>query len=176
MGNSKRYKYYIYAAIVSTISLVLFVATNKFDNISSLLISCSVGLMPFLVDFFLFLDKTNLIRKDKTFRLLRGISRFVIGLIIAIIVILFLMWLPILQPSFDFSHLCFRIDNNFNVLNSVCEPIMSVIFSNSVVAWYYGIVFVISVAVRFLNTYFYSRKIENKIKKEENKTKEDKPK
>lgn len=157
----KDVKFYIYGGIISLISLMLFVSNVSFDNISSLLTSCCVGMMPFLLDFFLFLDKTEYLRGDKVFQILRRVTVVCISLIMLLIFPWVLKSIGVLEPSVIDNtncayYLCFNRNNVFNNLNGI-ESVWEVVFSTNMALWYYVFIFVISVLLKFCNQFFITK-------------------
>ncbi len=173
--NSSTKKYYIYSAIISLFSLLLFFINENFTDVIALTTSICVGLLPFLIDGNVFLNDTVYYREDKTFKHLRGFTKLVVFLILVIVGIKLLIIIPLFDtPSNEnLLYLCFNKNTEFNRLNSYCETFMSKMLSIRAFCIYYAIIFVLSVTMRLINSHYYRKKIESYRTKHEKNDKDD---
>lgn len=155
-------KYYISSAAVSFLSLLVLFVNSSSTNVITALISFCVSLLPFLVDFVLFLNNTIDFKYERRFKILR---RCTIGMCI-VIGILLAVWLlegiRFLQlPKDSTMYLCLNPDSDFlNGFNSSLKPFFSCVLSVSSLRIGFIFVFIVSVVIKFLDAKNYGQEIE----------------
>lgn len=161
--STKPKKYYIAAAIISIISLLLFLNDGVFSNVKNLVVSSFIGLLPFIIDDLVFLDDSRSYKESKEFKILRGITIVGIVLIGVICFIWFFVSINVLQTPDD-KTLTYLVVNPTGGLNSLNFDLLHKILSIDCILAYHVVVFIVSIAIRFANSHFYRLKLE-RIKK-----------
>lgn len=176
-------KYFISSFVVSIISLLFLLISGNSNDVILVLISYCISLLPFLVDFVLFMNNSKDYQGDIVFRRLRKTTIIAIVLIAPLFIVWALVGLQWLKTpnANNLTYLCFNNKSDFiRSFNSKgLEKALSHFLSISAFRIYFIFVFIISTFFKFLNAKFYGEKIEKtkneiaKIKKDlENKGKQ----
>ncbi len=146
-------KYYVGKAIISALSLILFLNDDLFPNAKMLVTSSVIILAPYVMDFLTFRDDTKESKKDPFICGLRVLSGFAIFIISLGIFLGILVFLDVLQTPENGDLLClaFKPDGRLAILN---KTFLSKLLCVDRILTYHVVVFVGSTLLALVNTHF----------------------